>query len=363
MFEHSPVPFFTVARDFEILSRSESSLDSFPPAHNFMELVDPESRPKATRVLRPGQSKPIKTELNLLTNRQPLSLFQIFVEWTTPERANVVCIEQEERMDEIRSLILGLRELMADTDFMRMNRQAQLEEELKLLREITKRSDKVDMLGDIAAGIAHEIRNPLTTVRGFIQLLRPYLSQLGKGEYAELVLSDINRANDIINMFINSSRPSAPIRRHIPATRLIRRAIGDVAAEAEACGCEIVFQPPAATLSLFVDGEQVRQALCNILRNAIDAVQRAERREAGVIRVEAFQEAEGVRIRINDNGTGMDKGTISRAVLPFFTTKDDALGLGLATSCRIIENHGGTLEVESRIGEGSTIDIYLYTMN
>jgi signal transduction histidine kinase len=359
-FERSPVPYFAVDRNFGILSCSESSLEAFPAVGNFLELVDEESRSKATEWLHPSRGGRASVELNMTSRKRPISLFEVYVEWDGVDRGNVLCVERQDRMNEIGAAVEALRRQLADFDFHSLDRQEQLERELELLREAARRSDKVDVIGELAAGIAHEIRNPLTSVRGFVQLLRPYLEGIGKGNYAEIVLADINRANDIINLLINTSRPSAPMRRTVSATQLIRGAISDVSEAADEAGCELRFRPPAATLSLYVDVPQVRQALANVLRNGVDAVAASANAGRGYVEVEAFQEEDGVRILVRDTGIGMDQHTITRAFVPFFTTKDGTLGLGLAMSCRIVENHGGTIGIDSRLGKGSTITINLF---
>jgi len=345
VFERSPVPFYTIDRTFRILSCSASALDMFAEADSFLELIAEESLNDANALLLPKE-KPFSVDLHMTTRRNAVTAFQVFVEWSgaEPDRANVVCIERQIRAKGGRGRAgAGGRTAASEA-----------RQEFDVLRAIAELSAKVDMIGDIAAGFAHEIRNPLTTVRGFVQLLRPSLAEIGKEQYADIVLSEINRANDILNQFMNSSRPPAPQRKPVEAETLIKQAMSELEEEAAAAGCTVSFQP-AGPLSIYVDVPQVRQALINLIRNGIDAVQRGG--AGGAVEIEALRAEGGVQIRVRDTGIGMDPKTLSRLFVPFFTTKDGALGLGLTACRRIVENHGGTLLVESLPGKGSTFVI------
>ena len=111
--------------------------------------------------------------------------------------------------------------------------------EYKQIEQTAYQNDKLAMLGKIAAAIAHEIRNPLTSIRGFIQLLRPHLLHLGKEEYARIILAEIDRANDIIYEFLNSSKPSAPMKQKVYITSLLKEVALLCDSEALMKGCQI----------------------------------------------------------------------------------------------------------------------------
>lgn len=317
----------------------------FAETDSFLELIAEESLNDASALLLPKE-KPFSVELHMITKRGAIAAFQVFAEWSgaEPDRANVVCIERQTRAKGGRGRANGGRTAAPD-----------VRREFDFLRVIAELSAKVDLIGDIAAGFAHEIRNPLTTVRGFVQLLRPSLSDIGKEQYADIVLSEINRANDILNQFMNCSRPPAPQRKPVEAGQLIKQAMSELEEEAAAAGCDVRFRNSSAPLSLYVDVLQIRQALINLIRNGIDAVLRGG--AGGSVEIEAVRAEDGVQIRVRDNGIGMDPKTLSRLFVPFFTTKDGALGLGLTACRRIVENHGGTLMVESLPGKGSTFVI------
>ena len=231
----------------------------------------------------------------------------------------------------------------------------------KRIEQTAVQNDKLAILGKIAAAIAHEIRNPLTSIRGFIQLLRPHLMNLGKDEYARIILAEIDRANDIIFEFLNSSKPTAPFTSDVSISTLIRDVILLTESEAVMKGCQIMYeeQPLDHSLLVSIDTKQIKQVFLNMFRNAIDAIIDVGDKRQGCIHIRVVQEYKYVAVFIRDNGAGMDERTLERLFDPFFTTKDEGTGLGLSVSYRIIRNHGGTIEVNSKRDEWTEFVIRL----
>lgn len=231
--------------------------------------------------------------------------------------------------------------------------------EFKRIEQSAYHNDKLAMLGKIAASIAHEIRNPLTSIRGFIQLLHPYLKQLGKDDYAKIILEEIDRANDIIYEFLNSSKPSAPIKEDIQVSSLIQEIALLYKSEALLKGCEMQIKPIDPSISICVDVKQIKQVLLNILKNALEVIAETQSNRRGLIVANAEQTDTSVILSIEDNGKGMDQKTLTKLFDPFFTTKKDGTGLGLSVSYRIIKNHGGSIQVDSTPGEGTVFRILM----
>lgn len=233
--------------------------------------------------------------------------------------------------------------------------------EYKQIEQTALQNDKLAMLGRIAAAIAHEIRNPLTSIRGFIQLLRPYLSQLGKEEYARIILAEIDRANDIIYEFLNSSKPSAPMKRAVSINRLIKEVVLLTESEALMRNCHIQLETYDSDMELMVsiDVKQIKQVILNIMKNSLDAIEELNNERRGRIDLVTRFDGKNAEITLKDNGKGMDRSTLARLFDPFFTTKEAGTGLGLSVSYRIIRNHGGTIRVESVEGAGTSFIIYL----
>ncbi|ALS29393.1 histidine kinase [Paenibacillus sp. 32O-W] len=230
--------------------------------------------------------------------------------------------------------------------------------EYKQIEQTAYQNDKLAMLGKIAAAIAHEIRNPLTSIRGFIQLLRPHLQQLGKEEYARIIVAEIDRANDIIYEFLNSSKPSAPMKQEIQVDALLKEVTLLTESEALMKNCDIHVET-YDQMKVSIDVKQVKQVLLNLLRNAMDAIEDVKGERRGRIDLSARSEGRYVEIKVRDNGKGMDRATMNRLFDPFFTTKEAGTGLGLSVSYRIIRNHGGSIRVNSLSGEGTEFNIYL----
>ncbi|MGX4583552.1 ATP-binding protein [Paenibacillus chitinolyticus] len=230
--------------------------------------------------------------------------------------------------------------------------------DFKRIEQSVYYNDKLAMLGKIAASIAHEIRNPLTSIRGFIQLLQPELLRLGKQDYADIILSEIDRANDIIFEFLNSSKPTAPVKQKIQIASLIKEVVLLFESEALLKGCDIQLSESDPNLYVWVDVKQIKQVLLNIVKNAIEVMSDGQK-EHGLIRIRTIKVDHQVWIYIEDNGRGMDQKTLSKLFDPFFTTKEDGTGLGLSVCYRIIKNHGGVIHVESEVGEGTSFRIQL----
>ncbi|HEY4390387.1 MAG TPA: ATP-binding protein [Paenibacillus sp.] len=232
--------------------------------------------------------------------------------------------------------------------------------EFKQIEQTAYQNDKLAMLGKISAAIAHEIRNPLTTIRGFIQLLRPHLVQLGKDEYARIILAEIDRANDIIFEFLNSSKPTAPQMVVVSVYSLLKEVVLLTESEGHMKGCEInLLLREDVNMNVSIDVKQIKQVLLNIIKNALDAIEEVNSDRSGVINITAKPEGKYVNISIQDNGNGIDKTLLAHLFDPFFTTKEKGTGLGLSVSYRIVRNHKGTISVDSIKGAGTIFEIWL----
>jgi PAS domain S-box-containing protein len=231
--------------------------------------------------------------------------------------------------------------------------------EFRKIEQSAYHNDQLAMLGQIAAAIAHEIRNPLTTIRGFIQLLKTDLAALGKEEYARIILQEIDRANDIIYEFLNSSKPTEPIKEKVQVASIVKEVSLLYESEALLNDCSIEVIDIDQNITISVDVKQIKQVLLNIVKNAMEELKRPELNKKGLIRISAFQSDDKVSITIEDNGGGISQEVLSRLFDPFFSTKLKGTGLGLSVCHRIIKNHGGTIEVKSKLHEGTAFIIHL----
>jgi two-component system sensor histidine kinase PilS (NtrC family) len=232
------------------------------------------------------------------------------------------------------------------------------------------RSERLAGVGQLAADIAHEVRNPLAAISGCIEMLR-HAAAAPSGENArlmEIVLREVSRLDGLIGDFLRYARPAPPKLEDV-AVRPILEEIAQLARAARE-GVRIRVDAPPA-LRVHADASQLRQVLWNLVRNAQQAVG-----DDGEVRLEAAREAapQGaaaagrnsragdagqVTITVSDNGDGIAPEALERIFDPFFTTKAGGSGLGLATVHRIVESHGGSIEVTSRPGEGAAFRVRL----
>ncbi|OLO35893.1 hypothetical protein BTR23_16235 [Alkalihalophilus pseudofirmus] len=210
-------------------------------------------------------------------------------------------------------------------------------------------SEKLSVIGELSAGIAHEIRNPLTAIKGFLQIMK--MEQHNK--YIDIMESEVNRIELITSEFMVLSKPSVEKYKKLQIYSVIDDVLFLV--EAEAFKKRITIER-TITEELFIEGEeyQIKQVLLNMMKNAIESMS-----QAGVIHVTAFQENDKVCISITDQGCGIQEEKTVHLGKPFYTTKEKGNGLGLMICYKIIKEHGGTISVDSKLNEGTTFTIEL----
>ncbi len=225
----------------------------------------------------------------------------------------------------------------------------------EMLEEQIRQSEKLAVIGELAAGTAHEIRNPLTSVKGFIQLLdRKFENDAPEKEYFRIVLSELDRVNHIIREFLLLSKPALPNLRFIDVNLVLEEIRTLMSSDALLHNIELDFHLSAAPIVCRIDVEQIKQVFINLIRNAFEAIGLNGKLAIGVQMTDGKCE-----IRFADNGPGISKEYQNRIFEPFFTTKDEGTGLGLTVSYRIIQNHGGTILIDSEEGRGTTFRILL----
>jgi two-component system, sporulation sensor kinase E len=213
--------------------------------------------------------------------------------------------------------------------------------------------EKQAVVGRLAAGIAHEIRNPLTAASGFIQLLLQ--GALGGKErtYLEHVWKEHTRISKLISDFLIVAKPSSLDLGEISVTELLRETIDLM--EAQAILNDVVIDQVNTEVDAIIvgDAEQLKQLFINLIRNAIEATKKANAKIT--VSVEIVNAS--IAIWVEDEGIGIPKENISKIFDPFFTTKEDGTGVGLTGVYQIVKNHNGDISVESIEGEGTTFII------
>lgn len=217
--------------------------------------------------------------------------------------------------------------------------------EIKLLEEKVRRSQKLAAVGELAAGVAHEIRNPLSSVRGFAQFLRHTLQDRPQEqEYAQVMVTEIDRINRVVTDLLSLARPKEPEVSATDIPRLVRHVLRIVEAEAKSRGILLQTELTLANTEFYLDPVLITQALLNLLINSMHAVNRQGRIVVGAGLSRDHRE---LHLWVEDNGPGIGRDLQAKIFDPFFTTRDGGTGLGLAIVRSVVECHGGSIRVES----------------
>ena len=224
--------------------------------------------------------------------------------------------------------------------------------EVKNYEENLKQQEKMAAIGAMAAGIAHEIRNPLASISGSIQLLASSLQPQAQEDQKliSIVIKEIDRLNRLIAEFLEFVRPPLKVDDPVELSQLLAE-ISQVMKSHPQVPKGLHFELNLKSKG-FISGhyDKLKQAFLNIVMNAVHAV---EKKEKPQIQISIEETSDEVTVSIRDNGVGMSRDTVSRIFVPFFTTKSKGTGLGLAITHKIFEAHEAQIRVESSLGEGT----------
>jgi PAS domain S-box-containing protein len=220
---------------------------------------------------------------------------------------------------------------------------------------LLQKSEKLAMLGQMAAGIAHEIRNPLTSIKGFIQLFR---ANHFKEEYADIVLAELDRINGIVGEFLVLAKPTVAVFVERDIKSLIKDVITLISTQSIMNNVQINVHFAEELPKISCEENQLKQVFLNLIKNAIEAMP-----DGGRLEIHVREKEEGkISISIIDQGVGIPEDRISTLGEPFYTTKEKGTGLGLMTCYQIIEGHKGELLFRSKVNEGTTAEVILPTI-
>ena len=219
-----------------------------------------------------------------------------------------------------------------------------------------RRRDRLHALGEVAMGLAHEIRNPLGIIKTATQLLhrRANLDETDK-RHLEYVVSEVSRINELITDFLDFAKPSAPVRSVQPARLLVEDILGFCKPELDSHNIKTEIDDKAPGATIYADTRQLKQACLNLIINAIDAMP-----DGGHLTLRIARDTNNdTVISIIDNGQGIEPDMIERIFTPFVTTKASGTGLGLPKVFSIMENHDGRIECISEKNAGTTFNLYI----
>ena len=224
-------------------------------------------------------------------------------------------------------------------------------------------TDNLSDVSKLAAVIAHEIRNPLTTVKGYIQLIKPCLVEMGKEHYADIALDEINRANELIFDLLNFEKPQVSRKQEVSLNKFIGEISSLYEGEGLINNINIDVQLSPEDPIILGNNKQLKQVLINLIKNAIEAVMMNGEEDRKQITLSLKKERSQAIIIIEDNGCGMTSETIKHIFTPFYTTKEYGTGIGLSICKNIIEAHNGSFHISSIDGKGTIIQIKLPIYN
>jgi two-component system, NtrC family, sensor histidine kinase HydH len=221
--------------------------------------------------------------------------------------------------------------------------------------EQLRRADRLSAMGELSAGLAHEIRNPLGSIEGAVQILRrSQLPDKTKNEFGELAQRELDRLKGIVNQFLHFARPQAP-RRMPTEPMLLLESVSQLAAEtAKMAKVQIRVEPVPELPAISMDQEQIKQVLLNLVINAIQAMP-----TGGEVVLRAVADNHEVRLEVRDQGIGIAEEHLERIFNPFFTTRQEGTGLGLSIAERIVTQHGGRIEPRRNQASGMTFSVIL----
>jgi len=227
---------------------------------------------------------------------------------------------------------------------------------------LLERQTKLATLGTLAAGIAHEIRNPLTSLKARLYTLEKHLQAVPAARKdTDIIGTEISRLERIVQDVLSFARPADPQFEIIEAATLLREVQGLMSPGLEGRGVKLALECPPGLL-LRVDTGHLKQVLINLIRNGAEAID-----GAGLVTVRArpdrvrlgAKETDAVILEVSDTGRGIPPDAEKRLFDPFFSTKETGTGLGLAIAARIVERHGGALQYQTRPGHGTTFGVVL----
>lgn len=231
------------------------------------------------------------------------------------------------------------------------------EERVANLKHIMQ-TDRLAVIGQLAAGAAHEIRNPLTSIKSAIQYIQGDINDTQKQKIIHSTLSEVNRINEILSGLLSFSKQNNPNKREFDLISILEQTLQFIQNTQIKKQIKFIIQFEVSSLPIVADQDQLRQVFINIFLNAIDAIA-----EEGFIWIEIqpvlIEKVIYYRIMVTDNGIGINEEQLEKIFDPFYTTKEEGTGLGLSISYGIIHRHGGSIEIRNHPDGGTQVEIQL----
>ncbi|WP_026566985.1 PAS domain-containing sensor histidine kinase [Bacillus sp. UNC41MFS5] len=224
---------------------------------------------------------------------------------------------------------------------------------LRETEERLRRTEKLSIVGELSASVAHEIRNPLTSLKGFVQLLQ---MEDGKHDYYyQIMLDELNRINHIVGELLLLAKPQILKYTKANLQKILKDVISLLSTEASLYNVQIESSFPENEIVIECEPNQLKQLFINLIKNSIEASP-----NGGTVSIDLEQSEENkIVININDNGCGISKERLEKIGEPFYSSKEKGTGLGLTVSFKIVQSHQGTIHFDSQKNQGTSVQISL----
>jgi len=221
---------------------------------------------------------------------------------------------------------------------------------LKRIERATFQIEKLRSTATLLRTLAHEVRNPLTNINLSVEQLKPELNSEDANIYLDIIARNCGRIDGLISELLDLSRPAEISLQRVPLQSIVDSTLAAASDRISLKGIGMELNYPQDPAYIMADIEKLKIAFLNIVINAVEAVPR----EAGRINVSIMEDGGQYKVLINDNGAGIPEENISRIFEPYFTSKTNGFGLGLAATWNILQSHRATIDVNSQLGEGTS---------
>jgi two-component system sensor histidine kinase HydH len=227
--------------------------------------------------------------------------------------------------------------------------------QVKSLEDELRRSERMAALGKMAAGVAHELRNPLSSIKGLALLLRSRFQEKSNDQQtADILVQEVERLNRSISELLDYTRPQKLMMGDVHPEEVVRKAMSLIRMDAESMGVMMEIHAVENVPVIQADQDKLNQVFLNLFLNSIQAME-----HGGRLDIYVASEGRNITFTVKDTGCGVHKEDLPRVFDPYFTTKPEGTGLGLALSAKIIEEHGGTISVQSDPDNGTIVTVIL----
>lgn len=224
----------------------------------------------------------------------------------------------------------------------------------RIQAEQIQKAEKLALVGQLAAGVAHEIRNPLTSIKGFVQLIQVKEGKDIPEFYLDTIVDELDRIDQIVGEMVVLAKPVPTKLTQLDLKSILQDTLHLMSPQAAMKDVRLSVESPENLLPIAGDANQLKQVFINLIKNAIEAMP-----EGGKVTITLGNQGnKGVEVRVQDSGPGIPEEYLEKLATPFFSTKEKGTGLGLMVTYRIVQNHKGEISVQSVSGQGSTFTIF-----